>query len=325
VSTRTNHTRISGRARQLTFGAGDNSDGAHEPLNSTESTALRLKTLFTQVQASPPPYEPHHCLRGRPISPSNSDNTIIYGEMVPSEWRSIGKHSLYIKSSFTASSYEMWATDLCRLWHESLNRRHIIRRANEVKLQVDLDDPNNLRTVLNHLSASLDSGEVDAAKPREGQDFEVDATIHLPKPLPDGAWVFRPAICSSEEFREQVTLPLFTRIRRSEDQVTDLMQRIKDKDHIIERLLANMDKANVDLASVFPALAPHANARKGISKTEAEMVVPALKVFDPTTWREDVTHGRYYRGALHADVPDGSALDNQDGITHQVYLNLPSP
>jgi hypothetical protein len=240
--------------------------------------------------------------------------------MASSEWRSIGKHSLYVKSSFTASSYEVWATDLCRLWHESLNRRQVIRRASETKLQVDLDDPNNLQTILNHLSTSLDSDEIDAAKPREGQDLELDATITLPKPLPEAAWVFRPRICTSEEFREQVTLPLFTRIRRSGDQVTDLIQRIKDKDHVIERLLENMDKANVDLTSVFPALAPHVNARKGISKTEAETFVPALKVFEPTTWREDVTHGRYYRGALHADVPDETAPVNQDRATIQVLL-----
>jgi hypothetical protein len=243
--------------------------------------------------------------------------------MAALEWRSLGKHSLYIKSRFTASSYELWATDLCRMWHESLNRRQIIRRAGEASLQIDLDDPNNLHTVLNHLSASLENGEIDAAKPREGQDLELDATIHLPKPLPEAPWVFRPGICTAEEFREQVTTPLFTRIHRSEDQVMDLMQRIKDKDHVIERLLDNMEKANVDIASVFPALAPHANARKGVSKTDAETSIPALKVFDPEAWREDVKQGRYYRGhASSFNVPNQSAMKGQDMTDTQVRPEL---
>jgi hypothetical protein len=198
-----------------------------------------------------------------------------------------------------------------------------MRRASETNLQIDLDDPNNLRTILNHLSTSLEDGEIDAAKPREGQDLELDATIHLPKPLPEVAWVFRPEVCTAEEFRKQVTMPLFTRIHRSEEQVTDLIQRIKDKDHVIERLLDNMDKANVDLATVFPALAPYANAKRGISREEADTFVPALKPFDQDTWREDVKQGRYYRGlAPHNDTTKQSAMASEGEMTSQVSTTL---
>jgi hypothetical protein len=239
--------------------------------------------------------------------------------MADLEWRCIGKHSLYIKSSFTASSYELWATDLCRLWHESLSRRQLVRRAGETNLPIDVDDQNNLRTVLNHLSTSLDGGEVDAAKPREGQGLELDATIYLPKPLPEAAWIFKLGICTAEEFKEQVTVPLFSRIHQSKGQVMDLIQRIKDKDHVIERLLDNMEKANVDIATVFPALAPHANARKGVSKADAATNIPALKVFDLKTWEEDVKNGHYYRGqASGLDVPVDSVMTCQDMSAGQV-------
>jgi len=143
--------------------------------------------------------------------------------------------------------------------------------------------------------------------------LELDATIRLPKPLPEAGWVFRPNLCSAEEFREQVTTPLFGMIHQNEQSEADLILRIKDKDHAIERLLDNIDKAGVDLSSVFPALAPHSNARKGLTKEEAETYVPALAPFDPLVWHEEIDGGRYYRGHGPVDVPTSTAV--HDGET----------
>jgi protein tyrosine/serine phosphatase len=240
------------------------------------------------------------------------------------EWQSLGRDSsLHIKTIFSADSYNLWVTDLCSLWHEKASRRHIIRRGRENELQIDLEDPNNLRIVLEHLSSSLQSDAVEVDKLKAGQYLEFNVKIQLPKPLPEASWIFKPASCDCDEFRAQVTAPLFEKIRLQEQGEADLILRIKDKDHVIERLMDNLDKASIDLSTVFPALAPHSNARKGISKEETRKFVPALAPFDTEVWRHDVQQGKYYRGHDPVDVNPTPLMGNggEKEMETQVCMN----
>ncbi|KAF2434764.1 hypothetical protein EJ08DRAFT_429713 [Tothia fuscella] len=231
--------------------------------------------------------------------------------MTTTEWRSIG-HNLYIKSAFSDASYDLWITDMYRSWHEHLNKKQIIHRANDNGLQIDLSDSNNLRIVLGHLQKSLQADDrINADTSQEEEYLVLAAEISLPKPLPVASWIFRPASCTPDEFREQVTGPLFDKIHKQEQSEIDLIQRLKDKDHVIERLLDQVAKVNVDISTIFPALAGHANARKGMSKDEAEALVPALAPFDSQAWQEEIRQGKFYRGHTGSKTVDTDHTEDE--------------
>jgi hypothetical protein len=246
--------------------------------------------------------------------------------MATIEWRRMSSSDLYLQCAFTENSYSIWITDMYRLWHEQLGKKQITRRASDKGLQIDLSDVNNLRIVLEHLSSSLRTDEIHADKSREEDYLELIARIRLPKPLPEASWVFRPTLCTPNEFRKHVTEPLFDKIHGQEQGQLDLIQRINDKDHVIEKLLDQVDKASIDLASIFPALAPLANARKGFSKREAETLVPALAPFDSKVWRDDLKRGKFYKG--HSPMATRSTVfignDSGDDVEIQVRVRLSS-
>ncbi|TLD23412.1 XLF-domain-containing protein [Venturia nashicola] len=217
------------------------------------------------------------------------------------DWRSIGGH-IYIRTTFGSDRYSIWATDLSRLWHEELERDDIIWQANRNRIQIDLEDANNFGILLKHLASSV-QGDVDIAE-RKSSRIELKAAIKLPAPLPEATWTFRLELQEDEDFRNHVTIPLFDQIRTQQRNEEDLIQRIKDKDHIVDKLMDALDKYKADLAGIFPALATKGPARRTSTRAEAETRIPALRPFDPQTW-----HQGHPNGHICAAVqPKGTSL-----------------
>jgi hypothetical protein len=200
-----------------------------------------------------------------------------------------------MRSEFSSDSYRIWATDLARLWYEELDADDIISKAKKNKVQIDVEDPSNVSILLKHLSRATQARNIDQVELKKGSSREFRAIIDFPEPLPAATWIFRLELQDAEDFRKEVTVPLFERIHHQEQSEADLLQRIQDKDHVIEKLLDTLDKYNVDLAGVFPALATLATNRKTPSRRDAEVHIPALKPFDRRRWREGIQSGQQYK------------------------------
>lgn len=215
------------------------------------------------------------------------------------DWRSVGEH-LYIKATFGSDRYSIWATDLSRLWHEELERDDIIWQANRNRIQIDVEDANNFGILLKHLASSVE-GDVDIAE-KKSNWIELKAAIKLPEPLPEATWTFRLELQEDEDFRKHVTIPLFDQIRTQQHNEEDLIQRIKDKDHIVDKLMTALDKYKVDLAGIFPALATHGPTRRTLTRAEAETRIPALRPFDQQIWQQGHQNGHSNAAAQPKDT-----------------------
>jgi hypothetical protein len=206
------------------------------------------------------------------------------------DWHSLGRDHIYIRSNFGSENYSIWATDLSRLWHEELERDDIVWQANKNRIQIDVEDANNFSTLLKHLASAVQAGEIDISDKKSNR-LELRASIKLPEPLPEASWTFRLELQDAEDFRKQVTIPLFNQIQSQQHNEADLIQRIQDKDHIVDKLLDALDKHKVDLADIFPALAAQAPARSTSTRAEAETRIPALRPFDQQVWHQDHLDG----------------------------------
>ncbi|KAE9975838.1 hypothetical protein EG328_002948 [Venturia inaequalis] len=192
------------------------------------------------------------------------------------------------------------ATDLSRLWHEELEKDDIIWQANRNRIQIDLEDANNFGILLKHLASSVE-GDVDIAE-RKSNRIELKSAIKLPEPLPEATWTFRLELQEDEDFRKHVTVPLIDQIRAHQHNEDDLIQRIKDKDHVVDKLMDALDKYKVDLAGIFPALATQGPARRTSTRAEAEARIPALRPFDLQTWHQGHSNGHSSAAAQSKDT-----------------------
>ena len=205
---------------------------------------------------------------------------------------------LWIKCSFTEDSYSIWLTDLCQLYSEELDADDFRWRAKKAKLPIDIDEPSNIATILKTLSQAISNGKFSMSSAAKSRHMDATATVHLPKPLPDIDWTFKLELQEDEEFRKAVSKPLLDRIETFEQREEDLMHRLHDKDHAIEKLLDALEKYSVDLADVFPSLASHAAARRAGGRRDAENHIPALKSFDKEAWTESINSGKRYERPL---------------------------
>lgn len=215
--------------------------------------------------------------------------------MASQQWRELGEGNLHIKSTFSDDSYSIWATDLCQLNVEQLDSDDLRWRAHKDKIPIDLDESHNLSTLLKHLSEAVENGDVSLVGSKT-RHLELSTTVRLPKPLPEFQWVFKLELQSEEKFREDVSMPLMSRIQGLEKREKELRHTIHDKDHVISRLLDSLEKTGLDLAYVFPSLASQSSGRRTTtSRTDAESHIPDLRAFEKEPQHESVLTSRPQR------------------------------
>lgn len=211
------------------------------------------------------------------------------------QWQKLPVDDLWIKCSFKEDCYSIWLTDLCQLYTEELDADDLRWRARKAKLPVDIEEQSNLTTILKRLSESVMNGELTIpSSSNTSRHMDIAAKVHLPKPLPDADWVFKLELQEDAKFREAVSKPLLTRIETFEEREDDLVHRLHDKDHAIEKLMDTLEKYSVDLADVFPSLAAHSSARQTGGRRHAAAHIPALQTFNKETWLESIANGKRY-------------------------------
>jgi hypothetical protein len=215
--------------------------------------------------------------------------------MASQDWRKLDEDDLWIKCTFKEDSYSIWLTDLCQLYAEELDADDLRWRATKAKLPIDIDEANNLSTFLKNLLKSIDDGKLQtSSSTNKSRYMDLNATVHLPKPLPTVQWTFKLELQPDDKFRESVSKPLLARLDTFQQREVDLLHRLHDKDHAIEKLLDTLEKHSVDLADVFPSLASHGTTRRSNSRRDAEAHIPALQAFNEKTWHNNIERGRRY-------------------------------
>lgn len=208
-----------------------------------------------------------------------------------------------IASSFTATSYSIYFTDLTHIWSESLDRKRIIERSRKEDTSIDpSDNEEQLEIFLGKIKLGIDGGKDStlslAVTERRGRERIDDKppslslliNVKLPAPLKSLLWHVDLSPDPRAKFTSKVTIPLLGAQQARLKQIEDLLQRLKEKDHVIQKLLDSIEARGGDLGLLFP----HAMGKgeKRISRKKLEERVKGLGPFDSSTWNKSLAGNR---------------------------------
>lgn len=118
--------------------------------------------------------------------------------------------------------------------------------------------------------------------------FEIETLMPLPSPLGTLEWTFRMVRQEPSILTQELVIPALHVIDASRRREEDLRRRIKEKDHVIGKLMDKTEGSGIDLAMVFPGFA---GARKGLNAIQAANVVPGVAAFRVEDWGGDLKDG----------------------------------
>ncbi|KAL9621418.1 MAG: hypothetical protein Q9160_004178 [Pyrenula sp. 1 TL-2023] len=86
--------------------------------------------------------------------------------------------------------------------------------------------------------------------------------------------------------QQEILVPALEAAARRDEQILSLKQHLRNKDHVISRLLDKIDSSGIDLSMVFPGLTTARSSKKRIDAEQAEKSVAGLAAFNESEWEE---------------------------------------
>ncbi len=203
---------------------------------------------------------------------------------------------LLVKCQFENAAYTIHLTDLTYVWSETLDRRQIIRRALNDDTSIDpSEDAGQLKILLKKLEEAL-QGEQQTSLELESdvkdKSLLLNAVAPLPAPLRPLTWAIHLEPSSQETVTSELVLPSLNVQLMQRCQVSALLGQIKEKDHVIGRLLDKLESSGVELNSVFPGTAGYKHGKKGSERANAAKYVKGLGAFDEEQWSNETARSK---------------------------------
>jgi hypothetical protein len=201
---------------------------------------------------------------------------------------------LLFKYSPTASGYELYMTDLSYIWSERLDRKAILKRADEEDTTIDpSEDSEQFEVLLQKIGEGLQNGpgssSILTTKTHDKtQGFELTVTSKLPAPLRPLEWrlhLFREPQSSTTS---HLLLPL---IRAEGDRAARqqlLIEELGKKDWVLAKLFDKIEAMGIDLSTIFPGTSGLRSGRKGPTLAQAAKYIKGLAPFNEQSWLEEV-------------------------------------
>lgn len=158
-------------------------------------------------------------------------------------------------ASFSASSYELQLTDLTQVWYEKLSKHRILERAAAENTAIDpAEAPENLATLLEYLQkaitksvANVESELITAADTDVGgADLRLKIKCELPGGLDDLIWTFELQHGTPVDFANMFVMPMLSRESLRADRIDSLLEKIAERDGVIERLVDYLQDQKTD-------------------------------------------------------------------------------
>jgi hypothetical protein len=203
---------------------------------------------------------------------------------------------LLISTHFTFNSYTIHVTDCTYIWTESLDRRAIIKRSLEEDTSIDpSEDAEQLRVFLEKIQSALGHAKgtslaLRAFPPKDGKgsggppDLDLVVTVQLPKPLKALKWPVELKVAEPAALRSSFVIPLLTAQNARMKELNALVELLRDKDHVIEKLVDKLEATGAELGHVFPGAAGKGGRK--LPRKMAEDRVKGLGKFDLDDWRK---------------------------------------
>ena len=211
---------------------------------------------------------------------------------------SAGAHlaPLLISEAFTPNSYAVQLTDLTHVWSESLDRGGILRRSREQSTSIDPSEGDQLQIFLDKLKLGLAGAKdttlaltITAAADRPS--LVLDVTVKLPGGLVPLQWPIQLAAAPQAVMTSQLVVPLLRAQHVRMQEIAGLEEMLRNKDHVIQKLLDKLEAQGTELGQIFPQAAGKAGGRK-LDRKKAENRVKGLGQFDMNAWRKGRDHER---------------------------------
>ncbi|KAL4906587.1 XRCC4-like factor-domain-containing protein [Aspergillus multicolor] len=201
---------------------------------------------------------------------------------------------LLYKYSPTASGYELYMTDLDYIWSECLDRKGVLKRADEDETPIDpSEDLEQLNVLLSKIREGLQNepgSKVSiSTKTRGGADsLELTVTSKLPSPLEPLKWKLHLAKEPQSSTTSHLLLPFINAEADQEARQQSLIEELHKKDWVLAKLFDKLEGLGVDLTTIFPG-ASGLRGRKGPTLTQAAKYIRGLAPFDEKSWRDDAS------------------------------------
>lgn len=203
---------------------------------------------------------------------------------------------LLFKYSTTASGYELHITDLNYIWSEHLDRKAVLKRADEDGTTIDpSEDLEQFKVLLQKIGEGLqsDPGSKTSLNPKtRGSAHSLELTVisKLPAPLRPLKW----KLCLSKEPQSSMTshllLPLINTEADREACQQSLIDELNKKDWVLAKIFDKIEAMGIDLSTIFPGTSGLRGAgRKGPTLAQAAKYIRGLAPFNEQAWREKVS------------------------------------
>jgi len=247
--------------------------------------------------------------------------------MMDAQWRLLplgrvaNTSPLLFKLNITASAYTIHVTDLTRIWTESLDRKHIIRRSFDENASIDPSEgPDQFRLLLYNIQGALEARQgtnLEIQWPKGAADsLTLNVTTELPSPLEPLVWPIRLSPAPANSFFDEFLFPCLTSLGNARTEVVSLLNQIKEKDKAIAKLTEKLEATGIELCTVFPSAAPTKRS-KAATREVIVNSVRGLRAFDEDRWRETIVTGpekdlKTLCGELFADGTPAMGRSDQE-------------
>lgn len=196
---------------------------------------------------------------------------------------------LLTKYEFGLSNYTVFISDLTHIWTEHLDRKQILRRALSIDPSIDpSEDADQMQQFLRNVRDSLNGGKgtkLSLSRGDTSQQLVLNTFTSLPSPLEPLEWPIHLNSAAQRVFSNELVLPCLSQELNDRAQIDSLLQHLRDKDHVINRLTQKMESDGLDYSKIFPSVAVSKAANRFVSRKSCAKLVKGLGEFDEDEWR----------------------------------------
>ncbi|RMZ92135.1 hypothetical protein DV736_g627, partial [Chaetothyriales sp. CBS 134916] len=217
------------------------------------------------------------------------------------------------------------------LWQCNLTKADINSKAAEQHCSIDpSESADQMNVFLCKLEQSLETGKnhLIRAAGSESDELCFSTRISLPHPLAPLSFSFKLGLSSPSLLSRTIVQPALATISTLQSQLSSLERHIKDKDHVISKLLDRIKSQSIDMSMIFPTLTG-AGGRNGIVTVEmAKKRITGMEAFDHESWARqfDGLNGEPVRVAelLNGVQSESSGKDVDEDWTHHLPSRRPA-
>ncbi len=191
--------------------------------------------------------------------------------------------------------FTLQLTDLIGLWQCSLDKYDVNAEAGRQHTSIDpSESTKQLNVLLSRLRQSLSEGKNKLAKDdgrgHPAQSLALQTTLDLPKPLKPLQWIFHLQSTPASELSEAILRPALHELSACHERVDSLQKVIKDKDHVVSKLIDRVSASGVDMSLIFPTLTGVSGRRGNVTVNDAMKHVSGMAAFDLVKWEKSLEH-----------------------------------